>query len=503
LHSHGLRIGRGRLALPRSEAQEHPQHARLAVLGLRPRLLGALMLTSVVTVLVAALALLPPLEHRLRADGEASVFTAINVSSSEFKDMDVGRRTGLPNPIQLAAATRQLSKRTGGQVTVLDGQLHAVLSGAPNDFNIPVYYEPASRALRSGRLAHTVHGEELVAAEPVQIGKRRYVLVVDRRLEYVDAAVDAVQHVFIESAGAGLAIALVLGVALTTTMLRRLRRLRDAARQLELRGVGAEPPVDSGRDEIGELARSFAAMHARLRLQEESRRAFVATASHELRTPLASLDAMLELLSEDLDEGRLDLQDARRRTSLAREQSRRLSGLATDLLDLSRLDAQVEMRTEPLELGELCRAVSAEFEILAAERGVRIEMHHAEEPCWVAGDPGAVARIVRILLDNALRVAPTSSAVTIDVSSCGPAGEWGELVVADHGPGVPPAERNAIFERFQRGSATGGQGGFGLGLAIGSELAARMNGALELLPPQGRGARFRLRMPAAREEQTA
>ena len=86
---------------------------------------------------------------------------------------------------------------------------------------------------------------------------------------------------------------------------------------------------------------SFASMQAQLRRQEAARRSFVATASHELRTPLASLDAMLELLEDDLDSDSLDLSDARQRTIQARQQSRRLSRLATDLLDLSRLDAEM------------------------------------------------------------------------------------------------------------------------------------------------------------------
>ncbi len=247
-------------------------------------------------------------------------------------------------------------------------------------------------------------------------------------------------------------------------------------------------------------------MHARLRRQEAARRAFVATASHELRTPLASLDGMLELLEDDLSTEHLDLGDARERAAHAREQSRRLSRLASDLLDLSRLDAEVELRSEPLELGELCRAVAAEFELAAAERRATLRVRPPAEPCWAQADPGAVARIVRILLDNALRIAPEESGIDVEVSAEEP---WAQLSVRDRGPGVPLAERELIFERFQRGSTTGGRGGFGLGLAIGRELASRMGGELELMdsdviaystvPPES-GARFRLRLPAARED---
>ncbi len=244
-------------------------------------------------------------------------------------------------------------------------------------------------------------------------------------------------------------------------------------------------------------------MQTRLRRQEEARQAFVATASHELRTPLASLDGTLELLEDDLHGDRLDLEDARKRTLRAREQSRRLSNLATDLLDLSRLDAEVSLRTEPVELGEVCRAVAAEFERRASDRGVEIEVRQPTKASWALCDPGATARIVRILLDNAIGVAPRGSTVRTDMTATE---TWAQVSVSDDGPGVPEQERERIFERFQRGSTTSGHSGFGLGLAIGRELAARMDGSLSLLADSSagkdaRGASFTLRLPAAHVDQ--
>jgi signal transduction histidine kinase len=233
-------------------------------------------------------------------------------------------------------------------------------------------------------------------------------------------------------------------------------------------------------------------MHARLRQQEEARRAFVATASHELRTPLTSLDGMLELLADDLDSDPIDLADARDRVARAQQQSRRLAGLASDLLDLSRLDALVELRSEPVELGEVARAVGAEFDARARERDIEIALDELSGQSWAQADPGSVARIVRILLDNALRVAPSHT--TIEIRIGGPAGEP-MIEVADEGPGVPADERKLIFERFQRGRERSDEGGFGLGLAIGSELASRMGGSLELTDVRP-GATFRLSLPA-------
>jgi signal transduction histidine kinase len=473
------------------------------VVGLRPRMLAALLLTSAVTLGVAALALFSPLETHLRDKGEAVVLGALRSVRPQFARVDADPVTGKPDVVELEAAARLLRRRSGGQVTILDSRLSTVYSSVRRDLDVPSFYAQARTALAGERVAKTLEGEVLIAAAPLRIGNlaKRYVAVVTRRLEYVALASHVVSKAFAVAAAAGFAIAVVLGLWLTRTLLRRLERLHEATRRLSQRGLEAPLPVDGRRDEIGDLTRAFATMQERLRHQETARRAFVATASHELRTPLASLDATLELLADDLDPGRLDVSDARERVGRAREQSLRLSNLATDLLDLSRLDAEVELRAEPVELTELSRAVAAEFERRAGERAVRLAMRPAREACWALADPGALARIVRILLDNALGVAPAGSTVSIETSA---GADGAQIVVADSGPGVPAAERERIFERFQRGSTTGGRSGFGLGLAIGRELARRMGGALSLLDPDAApGARFAVCLPAVDESEVA
>ncbi len=468
--------------------------------GLRPRLLGALILTAAVTLAVAALALLSPLENRLRVDGANQALTTAIATKPSLQDVHVDRRSGAPDLLALARIAQSLGRRAGALVFVLDPQLHPVYGTVAPDADIEDGFADVRQAMITGRGNHSIQDDELLVAQPIHIGGHLYGLALRRRLQYVSSAVHVVRAAFLEAAGAGLLIALLLGTVLTRTLLRRLERLRDATRRLESEGMDAEPLSDGARDEIGELTRAFAGMHDRMRRQEEARRAFVATASHELRTPLASLDGMLELIEDDLSADNLDLDDARERTSRAKEQSQRLSHLASDLLDLSRLDAEVALRSEPLELGELGRAVVAEFELRGRDSDVAVEVSPPPTPCWVAADPGATARIVRILLDNALRVAPFRSVVAVEMT-CGKV--WAAVTVVDHGPGVPPDEQSLIFERFQRGSATGGQGGFGLGLAIGRELALRMGGSLELEDgppaPEGSqpGARFTLRLPLA------
>jgi signal transduction histidine kinase len=333
-----------------------------------------------------------------------------------------------------------------------------------------------------------VHEGVATAAIPLRLGGQPYVLALRRRLGDVGRTYDVVETAFAGAALAGLAIALVGGLALSGRMLRRLRALSDAMRAAD---ALIEPPgaVDTHRDELGELARAFAGLQQRLAQQEDARRTFVATASHELRTPLASLQSLLELAAEEADDDDPDLPALRADLQEALEQTRRLGGLSKGLLDLSKLDAGGGLRSEPVELGELSRAVTAEFRARGGPQWIA-----PSGPAWARGDPEAVARIVRLLVDNALRHAPEAP---VEVRTERVNGTV--LVrVLDGGPGVADGEREAIFERFARAEGTTAPG-FGLGLAIGAELARRMAGSLVLEEGAGElgGARFVLSLPAA------
>ncbi len=492
---------------------------RRGALGLRGRIVGAVVVTTIATLGVAALALLGPLEQSLRRASLTTLSTDLPRHPTQaFQKLDL---TGLTNPNangspqtpawldaqnDLQRAQQQLATRVGGLVYVLgypgsDGRGRLLLPTASEGDNADLDpFTDVAQAFRTNRPRTsygTIDGKDYVqTAIPFKNGGLTYVLAVRRAIDEIPAAVKAVRTAFITAALAGLALTLILAIPLAATLVRRLRHLRQAALQLAEEGPPVEMPEDRARDEVGDLSRTFAAMQRQLQHQEQARRAFVATASHELRTPLTSLDGMLELIADDLRGGQPDLDDARELLDRARAQSRRLGRLAADLLDLSRIDAEVQLRSEPVELGELSRAVLAEFEVRESERGVVSALQDADGPVWALGDPGSVARIIRILLDNAVRVSPAGGEVRIDLRRR----PVPSLTVGDQGPGVPEDERDLIFERFKRGRDTGGQAGFGLGLAIGRELALRMGGELVLEEPSGDapGARFTLRLPAAR-----
>ena len=475
---------------------------RLRPPGLRVRLVLALLLTSAVTLAVAALTLLPPLERRLRDEEAHALLSTAQASRTAFQDADVpaGKEAAT-----LAPQIRSLERRANARVVLFDAKLQPVVDtrpplGAPRRLDTDDPRDPfgdARVALMQGRVVRSVVGGSQGVARvalPLKLNGRRYVLVLHERLADVARSVDTVKTAFLNAALAGFAIAVVVGIGLATTLLRRLRRLRDAALRLGARGLSEEAPRDRGRDEIGDLARAFASMQTQLRAQEDARKRFVATASHELRNPLASLHGVLELADDDLHVEPPDVADARQQVGRARDQSRRLSALAADLLDLSRLDADVELRREPIELGEMCRAAASEFELRVREQHLALRVEAPDEAVWAEADPGGVARIVRILVDNALRFTPHDVPVEVELSK---ANGHAEITVTDRGPGVKPDEHEAIFERFRQGSAQGNGGGFGLGLAIGRELAERMGGSLAVGDASGPGARFVLRLPSA------
>ncbi len=454
------------------------------------------MLTSAVTLAAAAVALLAPLQSRINSDA-VSLTETFAVGEKTAFSIIAAHPDGTPNKRAIYRLAHQLGRPPNLVTVVIWSHTLQKVADTHADRNDPDALSTtlASEALRAAGPKHQeVDGLLEVAVRYRGRGTNGsfYVLEVFKPLDYVGEASAVVQRAFLEAAVVGLVVAVVLGIAFSSRLLRRLRLLQDASRTLDERDLSTlVVPQDTVSDEIGELARGFATMHARLRQQEDARRAFVATASHELRTPLTSLDGMLELLADDLDREPIDLADARERVARAQEQSRRLASLASDLLDLSRLDALVELRSEPVELGETARAVAAEFDSRARARGVTLTLDQADGQSWAQADPGSVARIVRILLDNALRVAPANTTIAIRIDG---ANDEPTIELADAGPGVPDDERELIFERFQRGRDRSDEGGFGLGLAIGSELASRMGGSLVLTAIRP-GATFRLRLP--------
>lgn len=455
-------------------------------------MIAAVLLACAVTLLVAAVGLLSPLERRLR-DEELETLAAVAVSARP-RLSDLSQSDLHPNSRRLRALVRSLRRRADAEAVILDPSGHVL---AATDVDQGQRYDDAARAFRTAGTVRTVatsaDGQQARVALAVRTrGGREVAVAMRKSLKEVQAAVGVVRRAFAFAALIAFAIAVLLGVGLTARIVRRLQALRDTALRVARIGPGAEVTSDTARDEVGDLTRAFATMQLRLREQEQARKTFVATASHELRTPLTSLQLSLEMLREDLEADGSDVEAATLRAERSEVQVRRLGRLADELLDLSRIDAGVPLRREPVELWAVSRSVLAEFEPRRLAGGASVELASAGA-CWALADPGGVAQIVRILVDNALRFAPPATRVRV---TCDADSDAASVAVSDDGPGVHAADRERIFERFERGGETGDHGGFGLGLAIGRELARRMGGDLGLRDARS-GACFALALPAA------
>jgi signal transduction histidine kinase len=298
--------------------------------------------------------------------------------------------------------------------------------------------------------------------------------------------VHLVQHRLLIAGVAALLASLVLGFGGAAIFARRIRRLERAADRIA-GGHFDEPVDDPTPDELGQLARAFDRMRLRLAHLDRARAEFIANASHELRTPLFSLGGFLELLTDE------ELDDETRAEFLAtmREQVERLARLASDLLDLSRLDAgALRVEREPIELADVARDLVEEFQALArmGERSLDLELDGAAR---ALGDDERALRVGRALVENALRHTPPGTQVVVRAGG----GARPVLEVADDGPGLPASELGQVFDRFYRGDGSLASGS-GLGLAIARELAERMDGRLETESQPGRTV-FRLVLPPA------
>ncbi len=362
--------------------------------------------------------------------------------------------------------------------------------------------EPSSRivleAAADGTLRTATRSEggrplAQVAKPLIYRGSPDWVVVFSEPLNDVSDNVNLIERQILIAGGIGLIAALISGYWASTALTRRVKRLERAAGQVAAGNFSEPPiPVDSD-DELGQLARAFNEMQRRLAGLDRARKEFIANASHELRTPIFSLGGFVELL---LDE-EIDEQTRAEFLTTMREQVDRLQKLATDLLDLSRLDAgSLDIELEPVPLVALSNQVAQEFAAAAAMRGSQVEVRSAEDGSEVEAscDPTRTAQILRALLDNALTHTNQGTSIVVEAGVRGSPRDGPALAtlrVTDNGPGIGADELPRLFERFH----TGGRGqGSGLGLAIARELAERMQGKLEVTSHPG-GTTFELTLP--------
>jgi two-component system OmpR family sensor kinase len=434
----------------------------------------------------------PGLQSRLMGE-KLSALAATAQSHSGKLGRAVGSSTPLPDVRRLVNQTAGIS---GDRVTLLSvnvaqGSIQvSKLADSGTGSGPALPFRIANQAVAHRRLVTGVErsgsGAVAEAARPVSYfrGDVGWVIVYSAPLADVMRTVSTVRHEILVAGAIALLLALVAGYLVARALARRVKRLELAAKQVAAGDFSRPIPVDS-TDELGQLAVAFNEMQQQLQQLEQARKKFIATASHELRTPVFSLGGFLELLEDE----ELDAETRRRFLDQVRDQVQRLGKLSVDLLDLSRLESgALELRPEEVDLGELTRSVSGEFEPTLAQHDSRLELRlptSIEAQC----DPVRVAQIMRILIDNALTHTPPGTQIVVTAAR-----ENGHvcLAVRDDGDGIERLALQRIFEPFY--TADDAQGS-GLGLAIASELADRMRGQLSVQSAAG-ATTFTLDIPA-------
>jgi two-component system sensor histidine kinase ChvG len=396
---------------------------------------------------------------------------------------------------------------------VLDRAMDFVLGAPP----IPAYRDPVKSdpartdaaswpeigaALRSSstvsrRRAAPDRTPVITAATPV--GNAGEALLVTRNARDITEYVREARQTLAIIVGAALAISILLSLFLARTIVDPLRTLVRAAVRVRL-GRDREvvvPRLPERRDDIGLLARAISDMTTALRQRIDAVESFAADVAHELKNPLASLRSAVENLERVTDP------DLRRQlVAIASDDVRRVDFLITQIADASRIDAELSRTTfEPVDMLRLTLAIVAERDTRGANGTCRVIVSREGDGAMVVpGDPARLERVLHNLLDNAVSFSDPGSAIELELAEA-----TGRVIVAvsDHGPGIPEAAREKVFERFHSlrpaGEAFGRHSG--LGLAIARTVVEAHFGRLHAASRQDErpGARLEITLPAWRE----
>jgi signal transduction histidine kinase len=498
---------------------------RRRAFGLRPRLLAALVFTSVVTLAVAALALLPPLQSRLTDQAANDLENATSADQPLFRRDIVASLTKTRKEggsaaerestlgVDIAARAFRLRLRTDARVIVASSVPDAppifdtdvAGSALPRNEILSAISDPEARTVRRDNQVIRIEPIDVPAA--LSLNPLRgtgdaprtdlpgdFVLVTQKPLTDVATAVHQVRTAFLAAAAVGLLVAVLLGIALATGIGRRLARLRAAAVRVAEQGTDAPTPRDDGLDEVGDLARALATMQRELRRQEAARRSFVATASHELRTPIAAVYGSVRTLRRDDIE--LAESDREMFLQIIESEGERLVRIVDQILVAGQIDAgAIGVDSSACDVRQLVEGVLASARARAPE-SVTLDLSAPDALPLVACDENRLRQVLVNLVENAIKYSPDGGPIEVELATHG---ATATIAVRDRGLGIPAAEQERIFEKFYRldPSMSRGVGGSGLGLYISRELVARMRGRLTVTSEPGQGSTFTVELPTA------
>jgi len=360
-------------------------------------------------------------------------------------------------------------------------------------------------ALRDGEangwleIVRTENGRLLIYSRAViSNGQPVGILQVARSLADLDQALATLRQYLIVGTLVSTVTAFFGGWLLAGASLRPINRITQTAREIgRARDFGRRVEYEGPNDEIGALVTTLNEMLTELQAAYQqveqalvAQRRFVADASHELRTPLTTLRGNVELLQREPP-----LPEEERRAILAdiTAELDRMIRLVRELLTLARVDAGLQPRLEPVELGVLLEEAVRQAQLLRPRPVVRARV---ERDAVVRADRDLLRQVLLILLDNALKYTPENGDVEVTTVI---EGKRAGIAVRDTGVGIDPAILPHIFERFFRGDTARSGEGTGLGLAIAKSLVEAMHGEIRVTSRPGVGSTFTVLLPLEAE----
>jgi two-component system OmpR family sensor kinase len=419
------------------------------------------------------------LSRALTSRLDESLLSQAATASSLFQDEMEESKNDADKSAQEAVTNMRLR---AGKVALLDG---ARVLAASRPFDA---FAAAQRAGGAKESAYSIPGAR-AAIHRFTFNGRAYDAVAAEPLDAIDADLAAIRRAMFLALPLILAIAGAGGYWFATRGMAPLDAMAVQARHITGSNLG-RLRIGNAAEELTALAESFNELLGRLDQSFENMRRFVADASHELRTPVAVIrgEADVALANER------SVSEYKESLAIILDESRRLSRLVDDLLNLARADAgRVKLQAQEFYwndlLSECCRSVQS----LAGARQIDLECRCAGDAPFF-GDEELLRRMTLNLLDNAIRYTPPGGKVMAELE----AGEEGVRIrISDTGIGIGPEAAEHVFERFFRAdkARSRGNGGFGLGLAIVKWIAESHRGAVELASEPGAGSTFTVTLP--------
>ena len=289
---------------------------------------------------------------------------------------------------------------------------------------------------------------------------------------------------------------LALAVIFSSVILRRIHELSNSMR-IVAAGDYSHRLQTSGRDELTDLGNEFNSLTQRLDATERERRQFVSDASHELKTPLASI----RLLSDSIVQNEnIDTETVREFVTDIGNEAERLQRTTEKLLDLSRLDDDIQVMPEPVDVKQVAVDALVFLKPLAKERRIRLRCE-LEEGCVVMATVDDMFHIIFNLIENAIKYNVDGGSVFVKLEQ---KEDKVQLTVEDTGIGIPEEDRYNIFTRFYRVDKARSReaGGSGLGLSIVHAAVKAHGGTIMVGENKPRGSRFTVSFPKPTEEET-